>query len=68
MAPELWKFLSSLNPNGAPTGSWQLPLATRAQDRARAEAKKKGYAIFDRKVWAWKILPAGVELVKGPNE
>ncbi|NKC03330.1 hypothetical protein HED55_08220 [Ochrobactrum haematophilum] len=33
------KFLSCLKSDGGPTGSWSIPTATRAQDRARTRAK-----------------------------
>lgn len=53
------KFLSSLRSDGAPTGRWEIPLASRAQDRARLRAKQRQWAYFDRKNWAWRITPAG---------
>jgi hypothetical protein len=53
------KFLSALNKDGSPTCSWLLPSATYANDRARTRAKKQGWAVFDRKVWSWRLLPAG---------
>jgi len=62
------KFLSALKPDGEPTSSWPLPLATRAQDRARARAKKFGWAVFDRKVWGWRLLEAGRQALKGGSE
>jgi hypothetical protein len=58
------KFLGALKPDGSPTGSWLLPLATRASDRARTRAKKYGWASFDRKVWAWRITEAGRSALK----
>lgn len=53
------KFLSALNQDGSSTGSWRLPMATYANDRSRTRAKKHGWAAFDRKVWSWRLLPAG---------
>lgn len=54
------KFLSALKQDGSPTGNFDLPLTDRVQDRARTRAKKHGWALFDRKVWAWRITPAGL--------
>ncbi|TMV05001.1 hypothetical protein FGI60_02825 [Brucella haematophila] len=59
------KFLSCLKSDGGPTGSWSIPTATRAQDRARTRAKKYGWAVFDRKAWAWRITDAGRQALKG---
>lgn len=51
--------LSRLKPDGSPTGSWDIPTATREQDKARTRAKKSGWATFDRRAWAWRITDAG---------
>ena len=62
------KFLIALKQDGEPTASFRLPLATRAQDKARARAKKFGWAVFDRKVWGWRLLEAGRQALKGGGE
>lgn len=59
MMDEDRKFLSRLKADGSPTDSWEIPTATRKQDRARTRAKKNGWATFDRKVWAWRLTEAG---------
>lgn len=61
------KFLSALNQDGSSTASWRLPMATYANDRARSRAKKYGWAVFDRSVWAWRILPAGRQALESDN-
>ena len=58
------KFLQCLKSDGAPTGGWDIPPASRAQDKARTRAKKRGWAAFDRKVWAWRLLPAGLATLR----
>jgi len=59
MTDEDKRFLQSLKGDGSPTLGYRLPLATRAQDRARTRAKKNGWAEFDRSVWQWRLTDAG---------
>lgn len=52
------RFLSALNA-GSPRGDWTLPCLTRPQERARARARRNGWAVFDREAWAWRITDTG---------
>lgn len=64
MTEEDIRFLQSLKSDGSPTMGFFIPLATRAQDRARSRAKKNGWAEFDRSVWQWRITDAGLSALR----
>lgn len=36
-----------------------LPVASRAQDRARQKCRRSGLAVFHRDTWTWAITDAG---------
>ena len=40
----------------------------RVRDRARAKLKRLGLIRFDRKAWAWEVLPAGRSAVTQEGE
>ena len=67
LTPEDRRFLSSLKLDGSPTGSWDIPTATRKQDMSRTRAKRRGWAVFDRKTWAWRITEEGRAALTAPS-
>ena len=63
------KFLSRLDKSGKITKQIDLPPGSyRPQDKARKKASKKGWAIFDRKEWGWKITNEGLKILKENKE
>lgn len=37
----------------------RMALATRAEDRVRQKLRRRGFVVFDRDEFRWRILPAG---------
>lgn len=59
---ELQKFLCAIRDSGGSASRKRLPIATRAQDRARTLAKKHGLAVYaDGK---WHLTDAGCEVMR----
>jgi len=55
---EMRRFLSAIIKQGGMASRGELPIATRAQDKARKAAKRLGLAEYV--TGGWRITPAGI--------